>query len=59
MSDKTSADSQSCNVKARLPDKIHAIQVTYTKDECYLHSITFEGDSVLTIGGFHDYGFND
>ena len=38
-------------MKARLPDNIQAIQVAYTKDEWGVHSITFEGDSVLTIGG--------
>ena len=37
-------------MKARLPDNIQAIQVAFNKGEGFVHSITFEGDSVLTIG---------
>ena len=51
MSDGQSAQTGNCDIKAQLPTNIKTIDVAFTKDECLVHSISFKGDSILTIGG--------
>ena len=47
MSNGVSMQGGKCNLKAELPDKLTRIQVAITKNEGFIHSIKFEGDSVL------------
>ena len=49
-----------CNLMAKLPSELRRIQVAITKNEKLIHSIRFEGDTVLHIGSVdahdkHDY----
>jgi len=51
MSDGQSAQTRNCDIKSQLPTNIQTIDVAFTKDEWFVHSISFQGDSILTIGG--------
>ena len=51
MSDGQSAQTGECGIKAELPNNIKTIEVSFVKSENAIHSISFQGDSILTIGG--------
>jgi len=51
MSDGQSAQTGECGIKAELPNNIKTIEVSFIKKENAIHSISFQGDSILTIGG--------
>ena len=51
MSDGVSMQvGEKCNRKAELPTGLTRIQVAFTKSEMLIHSIKFEGETVLVIG---------
>ena len=50
ISDGQSEQTKYCPPQAQLPNNIKTIDVSFTRDEKFVHSIIFQGDSILTIG---------
>lgn len=50
ISDGQSEQTDYCPLQAQLPNNIKTIDVSFTRDEKFVHSIIFQGDSILTIG---------
>ena len=50
MSDGSLVLHKDSDVKTKLPKNIKSVEVAFLQNEDYVHSITFHGDSVLTVG---------
>lgn len=50
MSDGSLVFHKDSDVKTKLPKNIKSVEVAFLQNEDNVHSITFHGDSVLTVG---------